>query len=506
VEIMGEVTVTHGVFGGGRNASLTLTPTVSVLPQAVLFGDIYGGGMGRVSPALSKTMNGKWEAFCARFRTSRSYLVADLADAAVPSTSVIVDGTVHGSVYGGGLLATVGDAKRTTWDQTVTVVRLEENARVDGSVYGGGRGQEETDYAVIFGSTSVLLNGGAGGNGAVFGSGQIAPVAGSTLVVVNGGEFDSIYGGGRDGAYDGSGTGVVVAGGTVKEAYAGGMGAAAVTETASITISGGEVGSAYAGGNGAETTDTSITITGGRVGTAYAGGNTASITGSTALTVLTTDRAYDQTVQHVDTVFAGNNEAPMDIQPTLDLVSGRIGTVYCGGNGGIMTAADSDDIWYLTYEFDAPDIEIENLFAGCRHTSDNENTSNVTLNLVSGTYGIVYGGNDGSGYMNNTNIVIDPSVDPDRELGIGTVYGGGRMAACPKTQVTIYAYENAQYPLTVYGGGNRATVTKEITIRAGIGKKGTAHIENLYCGNNAAGLSIVPRITTDDVDIVNLFD
>jgi hypothetical protein len=490
------------VFGGGRNAPLTLTPIVTVLPRAVLSGDLYGGGMGRVSPTFSKAMNGQWEAFCAKFRTSRSYLVADLADAGVPSTSVTVGGTVHGSVYGGGLLATVGDAKRTTWDQTVTVVRLEENARVDGSVYGGGRGQEETDYAVIFGSTSVLLNGGSNENGAVFGGGQIAPVAGSTCVRVWDGEFLKVFGGSRDAVYDGSGTGVFVIGGTVSEVYGGGSGPAAVTGNASVIITGGMVEAAYAGGLGAGTTDTTLTITGGRVATAYAGGNNASITGSTTLTVLTTDR----TVQHVDTVFAGNNEAPMDIQPTLDLVSGRIGTVYCGGNGGIMTAADSDDIWYLTYEFDAPDIEIDNLFAGCNHTSDTENTSNVTLNLVSGIYGTVYGGNDGSGYMNNTNIVIDPSDEPGRELGIGTVYGGGRMAACPKTQVTIFSYDNAQYPLTVYGGGNRATVTKEITIRAGIGKKGTAHIENLYGGSYAAGLSIVPRITTDDVDIVNFFD
>jgi hypothetical protein len=386
------------------------------------------------------------------------------------------------------------------------VVRIEENACVDGSVYGGGRGQEETDYAVIFGSTSVLLNGGTDEDGAVFGGGQIAPVAGNTCVRVWDGTFFQIFGGSRDGAYDGSGTGVFVAGGTVSEVYGGGSGPAAVTGKASVILSGGTVESASAGGFDAQTIDTAITIIGGTVGTAYAGGNTASVAGSTTLTVCTTDVANGQRVQHVDTVFAGNNGAPMDIQPTLDLVSGRIGTVYCGGNGGIMTAADSDDIWYLTYEFDAPDIEIDNLFAGCSHTSDTENTSNVTLTLISGIYGTVYGGNNGSGYMNNTNIVIDPSEEAGRELGIRTVYGGGRMAACPKTQVTIYAYENAQYPMTVYGGGNRATVTKEITIRAGIGKKGTAHIENLYGGNYAAGLSIVPKITTDDVDIVNLFD
>jgi hypothetical protein len=115
-----------------------------------------------------------------------------------------------------------------------------------------------------------------------------------------------------------------------------------------------------------------VEILGGKVGTAYAGGNAATVTESATITVKT-----ERNAEHVDTVFAGNNQDAMDIQPTLNLISGKIGTVYCGGNAGIMTA-NSLEVDYLTYEFDNPEIEVENVFAGCNATSD-ENTANVNL-------------------------------------------------------------------------------------------------------------------------------
>ncbi|WP_418746427.1 beta strand repeat-containing protein [Frisingicoccus sp.] len=540
VTIAGDVTVKNGVFGGGSKAALQITPDVKVNKNKTLTGSIYGGGKGAVNGAVGAIQNGMMS-FFALFSAEKSYTIDGLTDANVPSTNVIIEGTVTGDVFGGGEMATVGKEDSTTWNKTVTNVTLENGASVDGNIYGGGKGQSEKDYAVVYGCTSVSLNGGTvkadqddekAVAGAVFGGGQIAPVAGSTNVIVNGGTISNIfggndvegevnqttnvtvpenstatvthiYGGGRNAAHNRNSesdkaNNVTINGGSITQIYGGGYGAAAVSGDTDVTIAGGIVTEVFGGGNAAKTKKASVTITGGRIDTAYAGGNAATVTGTdegaATLTVNTTDD-----VQHVNTVFAGNNQEPMDIQPVLVLTDGKIGTVYCGGNAGIMRKADG-----LTYDFDYPNIEVGTVYAGCNNTPSDTPTADVKLNLISGIYHTVYGGNNVNGRMQQTDVVIDRAELKD--LTVDTVYGGGNKAESKATKVELQNGTAA----TVYGGGNAATVTDSVKIQMGVPDDtgsipGDVFVTDLYCGNNQADMKIQPEIDLKKGTITNFY-
>lgn len=536
VTIAGNVTVKDGVFGGGSKAALQITPDVKVNKNKTLTGSIYGGGKGAVNGVAGAIQN-RVMSFLSLLSAEKSYTIDGLTDANVPSTNVIIEGNVTGDVFGGGEMATVGKEDSTTWNKTVTNVTLENGASVDGNIYGGGKGQSEKDYAVVYGCTSVSLNGGTvkadqddekAVAGAVFGGGQIAPVAGSTNVIVNGGTISNIfggndvegevnqttnvtvpenstatvthiYGGGRNAAHNRNSesdkaNNVTINGGSITQIYGGGYGAAAVSGDTDVTIAGGIVTEVFGGGNAAETKKASVTITGGTIETAYAGGNAATVTGTATLTVNTVDN-----VQHVNTVFAGNNQEPMDIQPVLVLTDGKIGTVYCGGNAGIMRKADG-----LTYDFDYPNIEVGTVYAGCNNTPSDTPTADVKLNLISGIYHTVYGGNNVNGRMQQTDVVIDRAELKD--LTVDTVYGGGNKAESKATKVELQNGTAA----TVYGGGNAATVTDSVKIQMGVPDDtgsipGNVSVTYLYCGNNEADMKIQPEIDLRKGTITNFY-
>ena len=445
--------VQASLYGGGNQAALTVTPEVHVQKNAQLTGDVYGGGKG-----VLKSENLLARAFL------RLFTASDLIDAHVPSTNVVINGTVTGDVFAGGEYATVGttdeNADATALAEKVSNVTV--TGTVIGNVYGGGKGEEGKEYAAINGSTCVSLQDGGKVTGSVFGGGQNAPVAGNTNVLAEGGIYQILYGGN-----DISGT---------------------ISGTAQVKVSGGTAQEVYAGGYGADTINASAEVTGGTVGKLFGGGNAATVTGSSKVTVNTSDE-----VQHVDTVFAGNNKAAMSIKPTLNFADGKIGTVYCGGNEGIMKNA-------IDYEFDYPNAEIDTVFAGCNNTV--EQTADVQLTLMSGTYGTVYGGNNENGSMAQTGVIVSASDENGHDLNMDTIYGGGNHADAVKTAVTV---KNGEVN-TVYGGGNEATVTGAVLLALNAdAENGDAKITNLYCGNNQAEMAICPNLALTKGTIGNFY-
>ena len=535
VEVSGSADVSGGIFGGGSKVALEIQPEVAVNDSAFYVGNIFGGGKGEL-----KTTNSLGRAFL------RIFTASDLIDANVPSTNVVINGTVTGDVFGGGEYATVGTTDENADAAVLTnvVSKVTINGTVNGKVYGGGKGEQNKDYAAVNGSTQVVL--GTGGNvttddhaeraaaGIVFGGGQNAPVAGnthvevqdgaystvfggndisgeiqgSTNVQVTGGRTEHIYGAGRDAAYNGSGTAVVVnvpKQGTeddtadVTEVYGGGYGAEAVTKKAAVEIEAGRVETAYAGGNAAPTENAEISVTGGDIMTVFGGGNAATVTGSSTVTVNTADDT-----QRVDTIYAGNNKAAMAIKPTLSFKGGKIGTVYGGGNQGVMTY--SGDNGGLAYEFAYPNAEITNVYAGCKDTT--EQTANVKLTLVSGEYGTVYGGNNQNGNMAQTDVIVNAAKGSEDALKVDTIYGGGNQADAVNTEVQVI---NGSVD-TVYGGGNAATATKSAKVITGDNgdtdandNSAKAVITNLYCGNNEAEMNIAPAIDLKSADITSFY-
>ena len=536
VTAKGNVTIDgqdNGIYGGGSKAALKITPVVTVMSDVQVTGNIYGGGKGEVNGLLGRAAN-LFASVASLFSTEVSYNISGLTDANVPATNVTINGNVVGNVYGGGEMATVGNSDSTTWNNTVTNVTLADGASVTGNIYGGGKGQNDKDYAVVYGCTNVKLNGGTvkveddkedkRTAGAVFGGGEIAPIAGNTNVEVKNGKFSNvfggndvegevngetritlplgstaevahIYGGGREATHKNTNK-LVVNAGTVTEVYGGGYGAGAQSSSTDVVIAGGTINSAYGGGNAAPTTDAKVTITGGDVTTAYAGGNAATVTQNAEVVVKTADAT-----QHVDTIYAGNNKAMMSIKPTLTLTKGKIGTVYCGGNAGVMDVSGG-----LTYDFDYPDIEVGTVYAGCNNivteNGDQAKTSNVTLNLISGNYGTVYGGNNANGYMENTNVIVNASTESGEKLTVDTVYGGGNHASSKNTTVTV---TNGTVD-TVYGGGNAASVTEKDNIILNDTTDGeSTNITNLYCGNNAEPMALQPEISLTSGKITNFY-
>lgn len=543
----------NGIYGGGSKAPLKIAPTVTIPVNAQVTGNIYGGGKGEVKGLLGRAAN-LFSSFISLFNTTPSYNISGLEDANVPSTNVNIAGTVTGNVYGGGERATVGNSENTTWNTDVTHIILNEGATVQGNIYGGGKGQSGKEYAVIYGNTKVELQGGSvtvDGDeedvktaGAVFGGSEIAPVAGNTNIMVHKGSFSNIfggndvegevlgetsvevplnsqakithvYGGGRDAAHRNTNK-VTVQAGTVTEVYGGGYGVGANSSETKVSIKGGTITSVYGGGNAAPAETAKAIITGGTVDAVYAGGNAATVTKHAEVVVNTTDMK-----QHINVVYAGNNAAAMNIQPTLTLTKGKIGSVYCGGNAGVMNVEGG-----LTYDFDYPEIQIDTLYAGCNDTvtaeGDQAETSDVALKLISGQYGTVYGGNNAHGYMANSKVTIAKAEQ--KNLTLNTVYGGGNRADAKNTHVTLTSGEvkeiygggnlasvvNSKISLeggtskTVYGGGNNATVTGSVSINAPK-ETNNAVVTDLYCGNNAADMSIAPVVDFKGITITNFY-
>lgn len=110
---------------------------------------------------------------------------------------------------------------------------------------------------------------------------------------------------------------------------------------------------------------------------------------------------------HIYRIFGGNNQADMAIQPTWNLVSGHLGSVYSGGNFGRMTYYDASTgvPTGLTLRIDSPDFHADAVFGGGRvgdiepavTGTPGDAFYGATLEINRGVIDHVYGGNDVSG-------------------------------------------------------------------------------------------------------------
>lgn len=110
---------------------------------------------------------------------------------------------------------------------------------------------------------------------------------------------------------------------------------------------------------------------------------------------------------NIRALFGGNNQAAMNVVPSMTLVSGGIGTVYGGGNAGPMkgnsaspTTIDGTSVIYGTHvETTSPNVFIDRLYGGCQQ-SDVDWSTWVELN--GGSLGYVFGGCNISGDVGST--------------------------------------------------------------------------------------------------------
>ena len=185
------VNITGDVFGGGNEANIlgntqvnicavnsddpTTTDVVefsSVTPGAAgvnIGGNVFGGGKGVADDFFcKKAMIGE----DGKGKTDSNY--------AEGNTNVIIgNGTVEGTVYGG------GEIGRVEMNTTVTIGLQEETSApvIKGNVFGAGQGRETHGYAALVrGNPTVTVQGHAKVEKNVYGGGEIASVARYNLV------------------------------------------------------------------------------------------------------------------------------------------------------------------------------------------------------------------------------------------------------------------------------------------------------------------------------------
>ncbi|MCR5658684.1 MAG: fibronectin type III domain-containing protein [Bacteroidales bacterium] len=236
--------------------------------------------------------------------------------------------------------------------------------------------------------------------------------------------------------------------------------------TTDVEIFGGQCDTIFAGGNSADVYAANVTV---NCAMGEGSGNTWNKVYSNAIDtysggVITPKDSYDWNgydgIYNVRTLFGGNNMATFDSElngkvPTINLVSGGLGTVYGGGNSGDMWGLSNDDgnggslviegdvVKYGTHVImNSPTILVDLLYGGCQMSNVRYST---WVEIKNGHVGTVYGGCNVSGDVGSTRENPDALAfngeDPNEDYQ--KVYGGTYVVASGGT-----VYKN------LFGGGN----------------------------------------------------
>ena len=363
--------------------------------------------------------------------------------------SVVVNmnsGAVSNDIYGGGALADTN-----TGDGTTTTVNL-----VGGTVknvYGGGLGQKAGFFgatsdveAFVRGNVKVFLNG-SKANGAtndckvtgnIFGCNNLnGTPTGSVLVQVSktvGYDEDhtksddkdnttydvlAVYGGGNLSAYqptdDDAFAEVVIEGcddSSIEYVYGGGN-AASVPATKVTIYSAYEIGNVFGGGNGKDVLPNGDPNPGAHVGYLI-DGTTEYGTGKAEVNALG---------GRIHSVFGGSNtlgnvrtESVAYLDEASDCLL-KIDEVYGGGNEASMAGIAQIRLGCIT--------SLGEIYGGAKQADVG---SDVVLNITSGHFDRVFGGNNMSGEIQGT-ITVNIEETGCHPITIGELYGCGNQAA-----------------------------------------------------------------------------
>ena len=504
------------VFGGGKgdkrtkfNTWTNVKSTSVAIKGGTVYGSVYGGGEDghvlrdaamAVTPAESKTVRigcGGTSGYDGNvFGGGQGSPVAQTAGVISGNVSVnVTGGTMWGSVYGGGRLASVGtylvpatetpsetdkygrlipDGKEqvVTDDGSATDITAEgrthgvitmtvTGGNIKGSVFGAGKGDRRTDFNTWTNvkSTSVTINGGTI-EGSVFGGGEDGHVLRDVATLINPTESRTIVIG-KEGAADsgnvfGAGKGSTTA-----------LTAGVVSGNVTLNIKGGTMwGSVYGGGRLAAVGTFLVPPTSEKYGTFIPQGK-------------------EQIVVNNGPGYEEDAEGRTHGNITVSLTGGTInGDVFGGGMGTQEEVEHADrlgisrNVWLnLNKGVETTGVKgcvVKGNIFGCNnmntspkgkvtvhvYATQNEaasqiaNTAEVEDAKVLNRYDVlaVYGGGNMAAYVpdtlgTSTNVIIDGC---DR-TSIKQVYGGGNAASTPATSVTV----NGTYEIEeVFGGGN----------------------------------------------------
>ncbi len=382
------------------------------------------------------------------------------------------EATTAGSVYGGG---NNGYAKQ---DIQVYVA----GGHVAGNVFGGAnKAPSSQDVAVVVtgGSVDGGVYGGSNQSGAISGQITVDVYGTDPAPSANAYAINQVFGGGNQADY--SGTPVVTVHDdnscdiSIEEVYGGGN-QASVTGT-NVTIEAGNIiGDVYGGGRQANVGNdgTSVTVYGGIIRRVFGGNNiSGTIAGGTAGKITVNVDKTSSCPMKIGQVFGGGNRA-----------ASQVGSITVGCTGDLVTPlADGE-----RYGYDQEGIGA--VYGGANNAAID---GNIALNIVSGIVDSVFGGNNAGGAIDGditVNINKNGSAPCANHWYVGYVFGGGNNAAYSQ-KTADHPAVNVQAGLVtnhVFGGGNGsgATVTGNPTVTL----SGTAQVGgNVFGGGNAAAVS-----------------
>lgn len=498
------VTVGGSVFGGGNLAPVGRGTKVLInQADAEITGDVYGGG------ALSEV------------DTLRKASPMPTFVAADSVTVTILQGSVGGDVYGGGL-GNAGTAANVYGLVFVNIgtgtvggdgfaTSTSGSATIRGSVYGcnnlNGTPKDNVfvniyqtahtpantypdpepslaDLATPAASTAYALT-------AVYGGGNQAaysPVDDTKVAQVHVytclNTIETVYGGGN--AADATKVALTIDGGRFDRVFGGGNGAgednpgANISVSATTEIHGGLYRQVFGGSNqkgDIASASLSIDKTSGcteLIYEAFGGANEAPITGSITTSLLCGDI-------NIGTFYGGSNKASISGSVTLNVIGGNYTNVF-GGSKGVMQVGEVGDPGYVAPV--AADI-----------------TGNVTLNLFGGTMVNAFGGSDANGNIDGSITVNVNDTCTRCPLEVHNVYGGGRDAAYTPAPSGDYPIVNlikgtvskvSSAEGNVFGGGLGSTA--KVTSSPVVNLQGGIVQGTIFGGGSAAPVEGDPTV------------
>ncbi len=373
--------------------------------------------------------------------------------------------------------------------QLGTNVVVADESYVERGVYGGGGfgfcTNTQTANIYILGG---IVDGNEGGitNDGHTGTGQYSEQTNPRyLSSIDGG----VYGGACQN--QGGTVNIIMNGGTVNgSVYGGSNYTGTLSGTSTVTLNGGTInGSLYGGGNGEGSANTNVTgavqvnVYGGTVTDAvYGCNNNAGAPQSTVkVDIYGTDPAPAEGEYALHAVYGGGNKASYNRTPivTVHNCDNSIEYVYGGGNAAAVAATDVT-IWGGNV--------IGNVFGGGNGTVSPANVNgDATTKIYGGTILNVYGGSNSQGTIGGTiNVTVNSqaenSGDAPCTMNIGSVYGGGNLAASNVGNLIITCTGTNGRIDNVYGGANQANITGDIDLKINGG-----NIGNVFGGNNIKG-------------------
>ncbi len=458
---VGTTTQPANIHGGGYgqatrvlgSVNVTLGKDCNATEYVTVYGDVYGG--------------------------SAEGIVNSNTD--YPTEVTLNKGIIYGALYGGGL-GTASHAADVNGPVSVKVfggsVRTNDGTGENGSggVFGcnNTNGAPQSTVTVDIYGTDPAPDANSFALFAVYGGGNRSDYTGVPVVTVHGcnNSIDYVYGGGNASAV--RGTNVTIWGGHIGNAFGGGNGFSVTNNHSDASAP------HYNPGANITASGANLTIHGGTIDAAFGGSNQwGHINGGITVAVAEQDEsgsnpctgaAYGSCSNLIVELYGGGNQAPAvtsgDVYISPDVTISSCDMKITNLFGGAKNANHGANINLVVEKG-----QFENVFGG--NNLGGTITGNITLTLKGGTMVNAFGGNNQGGSITGTITVLVDSTGNDCPLKVDNVYGGGNEAAYSPNDATAATptvnFVNGTVRNAVFGGGlgSAAKITANPTVNIG---------------------------------------